>query len=64
MNALIIMIAVLFIVHVYETVFLVKEAETEKVQRAQTEKAKAEAESAKRESRRQDALVSKHGQGR
>lgn len=44
MNALIIMIAVLFIVHVYETVFLVKEAETEKVQRAQTERAKAEAE--------------------
>lgn len=44
MNALIIMVAVLFIVHVYETVFLVKEAETEKVQRAQTEKAKAEAE--------------------
>jgi sensor histidine kinase YesM len=44
LNALIIMIAVLFIVHVYETVFLVKEAETEKVQRAQTEKAKAEAE--------------------
>lgn len=43
-NALIIMIVVLFIVHVYETVFLVKEAETEKVQRAQTEKAKAEAE--------------------
>jgi sensor histidine kinase YesM len=44
LNAMIIMIAVLFIVHVYETVFLVKEAETEKVQRAQTEKAKAEAE--------------------
>lgn len=44
MSALIIMIAVLFIVHVYETVFLVKEAETEKVQRAKTEKAKAEAE--------------------
>lgn len=43
-NALIIMVAVLFIVHVYETVFLVKEAETEKVQRAQTERAKAEAE--------------------
>lgn len=43
-NALVIMIVVLFIVHVYETVFLVKEAETEKVQRAQTEKAKAEAE--------------------
>jgi sensor histidine kinase YesM len=44
LNAMIIMIAVLFIVHVYETVFLVKEAETEKVQRAQTEQAKAEAE--------------------
>lgn len=44
LNAMIIMIAVLFIVHVYETVFLVKEAESEKVQRAQTEKAKAEAE--------------------
>jgi sensor histidine kinase YesM len=44
MNAMIIMICVLFIVHVYETVFLVKEAETEKVQRAQTERAKAEAE--------------------
>jgi sensor histidine kinase YesM len=44
MNSLIIMIAVLFIVHVYETVFLVKEAETEKVQRAQIERAKAEAE--------------------
>jgi sensor histidine kinase YesM len=44
MTAMIIMIAVLFIVHVYETVFLVKEAETEKVQRARTEKAKAEAE--------------------
>lgn len=44
MTSMIIMIAVLFIVHVYETVFLVKEAETEKVQRAQTEKAKAEAE--------------------
>ncbi|MET0394385.1 MAG: sensor histidine kinase [Chitinophagaceae bacterium] len=44
MNAMVIMILVLFIVHVYETVFLVKEAETEKVQRAQTERAKAEAE--------------------
>lgn len=44
LNTMVIMIAVLFIVHVYETVFLVKEAETEKVQRAQTEKAKAEAE--------------------
>lgn len=44
MSTLIIMIAVLFIVHVYETVFLVKEAESEKVLRARTEKAKAEAE--------------------
>jgi sensor histidine kinase YesM len=44
LTTLIIMIAVLFIVHVYETVFLVKEAESEKVKRAQTEKAKAEAE--------------------
>lgn len=44
MITLIIMIAVLFIVHVYETVFLVKEAESEKVLRARTEKAKAEAE--------------------
>lgn len=44
LTSLIIMIAVLFIVHVYETVFLVKEAESEKVKRAQTEKAKAEAE--------------------
>jgi len=44
MTTLIIMIAVLFIVHVYETVFLVKEAESEKVLRARTEKAKAEAE--------------------
>ena len=44
MATLIIMIAVLFIVHVYETVFLVKEAESEKVKSAQTEKAKAEAE--------------------
>ncbi len=38
------MICVVFIVHVYETVFLLKEAETEKVQKAQMEKAKAEAE--------------------
>jgi hypothetical protein len=43
-STLIIMICVIFIVHVYETVFLVKEAETEKVQKAQMEKAKAEAE--------------------
>jgi sensor histidine kinase YesM len=43
-STMIIMICVIFIVHVYETVFLVKEAETEKVQKAQMEKAKAEAE--------------------
>lgn len=44
LTTLIILIAVLFIVHVYETVFLVKEAESEKVMLAQTEKARAEAE--------------------
>lgn len=44
LNVLVILIAVLFIVHVYETVFLVKEAESEKIRRAQTEQAKAEAE--------------------
>jgi LytS/YehU family sensor histidine kinase len=43
-STLIILICVIFISHVYETVFLVKEAETEKVQRAQMEQAKAEAE--------------------
>lgn len=43
-STLIILICVIFITHVYETVFLVKEAESEKVQRAQIEKAKAEAE--------------------
>ena len=43
-STLIIMLCVIFISHVYETVFLVKEAETEKVQRAQIEKAKAEAQ--------------------
>jgi sensor histidine kinase YesM len=43
-STLIILICVIFITHVYETVFLVKEAESEKVQRAQTEQAKAEAE--------------------
>ena len=43
-STLIIMICVIFISHVYETVFLVKEAESEKVKRAQTEQAKAEAE--------------------
>jgi len=43
-STLIILICVIFITHVYETVFLVKEFESEKVQRAQIEKAKAEAE--------------------
>ncbi len=43
-STLIILICVIFITHVYETVFLVKEAESEKVQRAQLEQAKAEAE--------------------
>jgi sensor histidine kinase YesM len=43
-STLIILLCVIFITHVYETVFLVKEAETEKVQRAQIEQAKAEAE--------------------
>lgn len=43
-STLIILICVIFITHVYETVFLVKEAESEKVQRAQTEQAKAVAE--------------------
>lgn len=40
----IILICVLFIVHVYETVFLVKEAESEKLNNIQLEKAKMEAE--------------------
>ena len=44
MTTLIIMICVLFIVHVYETVFLVKEAESEKIIRAHIEKAKLEVE--------------------
>lgn len=44
LNTLIIMIAVLFVVHVYETVFMVKEAESEKLQIVQIEKARAEAE--------------------
>jgi sensor histidine kinase YesM len=41
---LIIMICVLFITHVYETVFLVKESESEMVRNEQLERAKAEAE--------------------
>jgi hypothetical protein len=41
---LIIMICVLFITHVYETVFLVKESESEMLKNEQLERAKAEAE--------------------
>ena len=41
---LIILICVLFIVHVYETVFLVKETESEKIKKEQLERAKVEAE--------------------
>jgi sensor histidine kinase YesM len=43
-TTLIIMICVIFITHVYETVFLVKESETEIVKNEQLEKAKAQAE--------------------
>src|SRR5882724_8963962 len=43
-TTLIIMICVIFITHVYETVFLVKESETEMVKNEQLEKAKAQAE--------------------
>ncbi|WP_290708157.1 histidine kinase [Flavihumibacter sp. CACIAM 22H1] len=43
-NTLIILISVLFIVHVYETVFLVKESESEMLRNATLEKARAEAE--------------------
>ncbi len=43
-STLIIMICVIFITHVYETVFLVKESENEMVRNAQLERAKAEAE--------------------
>lgn len=41
---LIIMICVVFITHVYETVFLVKESETEMLRNMELERAKAEAE--------------------
>ena len=41
---LIIMVCVLFITHVYETVFLVREAENEKLKKEQLERARAEAE--------------------
>lgn len=43
-STLIIMVCVVFITHVYETVFLVREAETEKVKKEQLERARAEAE--------------------
>ena len=43
-SALIILIAVIFITHVYETVFLVKESESEMIKNEQLERAKAEAE--------------------
>ena len=42
--SLIIMICVIFITHVYETVFLVKESETEMLRAEQLERARAEAE--------------------
>ena len=43
-STLIIMICVIFITHVYETVFLVKEAESDQIKREQLERAKAEAQ--------------------
>lgn len=43
-SVLIIMICVLFITHIYETVFLVREAESEKLKKEQLERARAEAE--------------------
>jgi sensor histidine kinase YesM len=43
-TTLVIMICVLFITHIYETVFLVREAENEKLKKEQLERAKAEAE--------------------
>jgi sensor histidine kinase YesM len=44
LSTLIIMICVIFITHVYETVFLVRESETEMVRNEQLERAKAQAE--------------------
>jgi sensor histidine kinase YesM len=41
---LIIMICVIFITHVYETVFLVKQSETDRIKQEQLERSKAEAE--------------------
>lgn len=43
-TTLVIMLAVIFIVHIYETVFLVKEAESEMVHRAEVDRARAQAE--------------------
>jgi sensor histidine kinase YesM len=43
-STLIILIAVIFITHIYETVFLVKQSESEMVKNEQLERAKAEAE--------------------
>ena len=43
-STLIILVAVVFITHVYETVFLVKETESEMLKNEQLERAKAEAE--------------------
>jgi len=43
-SALIILIAVVFITHVYETIFLVKESENEMIRNEQLERARAEAE--------------------
>jgi len=43
-SSLIILIAVIFITHVYETVFLVKESENEMIRNEQLERARAEAE--------------------
>jgi len=43
-TTLMILVCVLFITHVYETVFLVREAESEKLKKEQLERARAEAE--------------------
>lgn len=43
-STLLIMVCVVFITHVYETVFLVREAESEKLKKEQLERARAEAE--------------------
>jgi sensor histidine kinase YesM len=43
-TTLVVMICVLFITHIYETVFLVREAESEKLKKEQLERARAEAE--------------------